>query len=147
MLVSCMKAENTTKKNTSLYISTDETDKSFFKPFIQDYDTSFLDDFKPLFPDLNPKFYGMLDQIVASRGGVFFGTAYSTFTSYINRLRGYYSKGQKSKGYENGEIESYYLHEKSQDIKLMMKHFEPVNKPFWAREFPVAWRDIDKGSQ
>ena len=43
-------------KNTSLYISTDETDKSFFKPFIQDYDTSFLDDFKPLFTDLNPNF-------------------------------------------------------------------------------------------
>ena len=37
---------------------------------------------------VDPKFYGMIDQVVASRSEVFLGTYFSSFTNGINRLRG-----------------------------------------------------------
>ena len=42
---------------------------------------------------------GMLDQVIASQGRVFVGTWYSTFTGYINRLRGYYGKPKTTSYY------------------------------------------------
>lgn len=71
-----------------LYIATDERDKKFFDPFREHYEIVFLDDFKHLLPGINTNFYGMLDQLVASKGRVFFGTFFSTLSGYVNRMRG-----------------------------------------------------------
>ncbi len=38
---------------------------------------------------MNPNMLGMLDQIVCTRGDIFVGTWFSTFSAYIIRLRGY----------------------------------------------------------
>jgi hypothetical protein len=48
-------------------------------------DLVFLGDFKHLIGDLNSNFYGLVDQLIASRSRVFLGCWFSTFTSYINR--------------------------------------------------------------
>eukprot|EP00980_Cylindrotheca_fusiformis_P004069 scaffold880_cov132-Cylindrotheca_fusiformis.AAC.65 len=74
--------------NTTVYIATDERNKTFFDPMKQHYEILFLDDFKMELKGINSNFYGMIDQLVASRGRVFFGCWPSTFTGYINRLRG-----------------------------------------------------------
>jgi len=73
----------------TVYIATDERDKSFFNPLKEHYDVVFLDDFiSALGKQVNTNYYGMIDQLVASRGRTFFGCWFSTFTAYINRLRG-----------------------------------------------------------
>ena len=46
-------------------------------------------------------------------------------------------------GYELGQIDSYYFVPDSK--KFDMKKYEAVKGPFFAREFPFSWRDIDKG--
>jgi len=130
-------------ENATLYIATDERNKKFFDPIKQHYNVYYLDDFKHLFKDLNTNYYGMLDQLIASKGRTFVGTFHSTFTGYINRMRGYHSQKYQLEGYEIGAIKSYYFVPK--DKKNVMLKYAPVKQAFFAREFPVAWRDIDKG--
>lgn len=128
-------------ENTTVYIGTDERNKTFFDPLKEHYHVSFLDDYLHLIPDLNPSYYGMLDQLITSKSRNFFGCWFSTFTSYVNRLRGYHSQLENSAGYESGVINSYYY--AMPDRKMAMREFWPVKKAFHAREFPRSWLNID----
>ena len=127
----------------TIYIATDERDKSFFKPLMDHYDIVFLDDFHEELGHVNTNYYGMIDQVVASRGRTFFGCWFSTFTAYINRLRGYHADNHKDKGYEMGIINSWYYALK--DRFDHMQRYYPVKQAFYAREFPTSWRLIDTG--
>lgn len=129
------------KEGGLLYIATDERDKSFFEPFRKHYDVVFLDDFTHLLNGINTNYYGMLDQLVASKGRVFFGTFFSTLSGYVNRMRGYYITKHKLKGTEDGTMDSYYF--TPADKMNQMLEYKPVKKPIYMREFPVSWRDID----
>ena len=93
-----------------LYIATDERDKTFFKPFSEKHEVVFLDDFTHLLKGINTNYYGMLDQLVASKGRVFYGTWWSTLSGYVNRMRGYYITKHKLEGYQDGTMESYYFY-------------------------------------
>ena len=69
---------------------------------------------------------------------------YSTFTGYINRLRGYHAQKNKLSGYDQGLIESYYIVPANLvHLRDVMRRYECVGSPFWSREFPLGWRDID----
>lgn len=129
-------------KGSVLYVASDEKSHTFFNDFGKDYKIYFLDSNPPLYQGLNSNFYGMLDQLIASKGKVFSGTFFSTFTGYINRLRGYHSQQDKTPGYEIGQLESYYHVPLGQ--KQAVKEYRSVHPPYWAREFPIGWRDIDK---
>lgn len=59
---------------STLFIATDERDKDFFEMLKSYHNITFLDDYVHLLKDLNPNFFGMVDQLVASQGHVFFGT-------------------------------------------------------------------------
>lgn len=83
----------------------------------------------------------MIDQLVASRGRTFVGCWFSTFTGYINRLRGYHSDLNQMDGYEMGIIDSYYYATPAHKTK--MRDYWPIKKAFYAREFPASWRNID----
>jgi hypothetical protein len=75
--------------NKTIFIATDERNKAFFQPFrLGGYDIVFLDDFKYLLEGVNTNYFGMIDQLVASRGDVFLGCWHSTFTGFIMRMRG-----------------------------------------------------------
>jgi hypothetical protein len=128
---------------TTIYIATDERDKKFFDVFRQHYNVYFLGDFKIVMNDVNTNFYGMMDQRIASRGRTFVGCFYSTFTGYINRMRGYHSQQEKTEGWEQGAINSYYY--VPMDRKYDVREYRPVAPGIWAREFPTAWRDLEKG--
>jgi hypothetical protein len=68
----------------TVYIGTDERSKEFFTPLKeQGWKILFLDDFQELIGDINPNFYGMIDQLVTSRGHTFFGCWFSTFTGAL----------------------------------------------------------------
>ncbi|KAL7578105.1 hypothetical protein ACA910_015036 [Epithemia clementina (nom. ined.)] len=131
-------------KGATVYIATDEVrQKSFFDPLKQHYDILFLDDFRPELHGMNPNFFGMLDQLVAARSRTFFGCWFSTFTGYINRLRGYDSDWHQLPGFEQGILDSYYY--ATADKKYRMREYWPISGAHYAREFPIAWRNIDHG--
>jgi hypothetical protein len=79
--------EYTIPKYSKLYISTDEVDKNYFNPFKKYYDIYFYEDVKQ--EEIPSHNIGMIEQIICARSKTFVGTFVSTFTSYINRLRGY----------------------------------------------------------
>ena len=96
-----------------------------------------------LIEGVNPNFYGMLDQLIAYKGEIFFGTWFSTLSGYVNRMRGYYNTKHQGEGYQEGIVNSYYF--VPVEKKDQMRAFRPVKLPIYMREFPVSWRDIDKG--
>jgi hypothetical protein len=58
-------------------------------------------------------------------------------------MRGYYNTKVKGDGHEEGIINSYYF--VPNDKKEQMTKYRAVKLPIYMREFPVSWRDIDKG--
>lgn len=131
-------------ENKTVFIATDERNKSFFDPLKKHYDVVFLDDFMDELKGVNSNLFGMIDQLIASRGNVFIGCWFSTFTGYINRLRGYHSLKSKLPGYEDGALPSTYYYA-TKDKKYEMTKFMPVKGGFFSREYPTSWRGIDEG--
>lgn len=118
-----------------MYIATDESDKeSFFEVFQKaGHKLYFLSDFYDLIgiDDIDPNWMGMIDTLVASKGRVFCGTYRSTFSGYINRLRGYYGLSMRNSYFGQSEQ------------KFMMHEWRNVNLDTYAREWPDAWIGID----
>lgn len=134
------------EENRTIYIATDEKDTTFFDPLRQHYRIRSLNDYTHLLEGLNSEHFGMIDQLVAAAGTRFFGTYYSTFSGYIQRLRGYYSQRDHSEGWLNGTLDSYYLSDKPKPGRIreiMHRQYVSVTPGYWEQEFPVAWRDID----
>jgi len=132
------------RDNRTVFIATDEKNFDYFVPLQKRYHTIFLKDFQEELGDLNVNFYGMVDQLIAARGDVFFGAFYSTFTGYINRLRGYHSQKEKADGHDQGIIGSYYYVPNHMAHKRhIMRTYISIRPEFWAQEFPIGWRDID----
>lgn len=124
-----------------VYVATDERNKTFFAELQAHFDIVFLDDFLPLLNGIDSIYYGMIDQLVASQSRIFFGCWFSTFSGYINRLRGYHADKNKVKGHKHGIIPSYYYAPLAN--KHRMRGYWPLFGSLYAREFPTSWRDID----
>jgi hypothetical protein len=116
-----------------LFIATDERNKTFFDPLKQNHELRFLDDYWDMakLGDLDSTFLGMVDTIVASHGRVFAGTWFSTFTGYINRMRGYVGHSMHNSWYS-------WLERKQQ-----MLNWTYPNGNYPAREWPLGWVGID----
>jgi len=87
----------------TLYIASDEGNRGFFTPFKEKgYSLYMWSDIKPFLGKVEGgiKDYevGMVEQIVCAESNLFVGTQYSTFSSYITRVKGY------SAGLDNKEI-------------------------------------------
>jgi hypothetical protein len=130
-------------EGSTVFIATDDMNRTLFQPLMDHYDVYFLGDFKELLGDLNANYYSIIDQLVASRGRVFFGAFCSTFTGYINRMRGYRSQKDKAEGWRSGIVDSYFYNFQGLDKRNKMRIYHPPIKMWFAREFPIAWRDID----
>lgn len=132
------------KEGETVFVATDHVGKPFFKPLADHYDLVFLKDFAKELEGVNTNYFGMIDQIVASRGRVFFGCYHSTFTGFIVRMRGYHSVNDKSQGYESGLLFNTYYYTGNRE-KNLYQHYGPLIPPYYSREFPTAWRNIDYG--
>ncbi|CAB1100152.1 unnamed protein product [Ectocarpus sp. CCAP 1310/34] len=120
-----------------LFIATDERKKEFFDVFTYEHRVFYLDDFQDVLDGIDPSYYLMIDTIVASQGRTFIGTWRSTFTGYITRLRGYYRFPT--------EFSWYFWDESAKDYipKSLVEDAVP-RSPFFMREWPVAWEDLDQ---
>jgi len=126
--------KETWEPNEIIYIATDERNKTFFDPIKEHNEVRFLDDYWDFagLGDLDPNYMGMIDTIIASRGRTFGGTFFSTFSGYINRMRGYHGMTMK---------DSYY----SFLPKKTITHEWPEHKSgtIFSHEWPNGWVGID----
>jgi hypothetical protein len=123
-------------RNALAFIASDERNKTFFAPF-QEYfqgGIRFLDDYMEFadLKSLNPNYLGMIDQVICTRGKLFVGTWFSTFSGYITRMRGYLGYTDQSVYY--GDIEHRDRFQKHEDPKF----------PFYMREWGTSWHNIDE---
>ena len=110
-----------------LYIATDEK----FRPWFDDFKNQhsgplrYLSDYKDLIglDNLDVTIYGLVDTLVASRGAMFAGTWFSSFSGYIVRLRGYYGMSKFST-YYSWLDRKYFMH----------KWANPWEASYFARE-------------
>ena len=130
--------------NSTIFVATDHQKRDFFEPLAKHYDLVFLNDFAKELEGVNTNFFGMIDQVVASRSRVFFGCYHSTFSGFIFRMRGYHSQKEKSDGWEKGVLHNSFYYTGDNE-KRVYEHYSSVYGPTYAREFPTSWRDIDKG--
>lgn len=117
----------------TLFIATDERNKTFFDPIKKYHDVRFLDDYWQAanLDELDPYFLSMVDTIVASHGRTFAGTWFSTFTGYINRMRGYIGYSIKDSWYS-------FLPRKN-----ATREYQYPKGNYGAREWPIGWVAID----
>jgi len=116
-----------------LYIATDERDKNYFEPWSVKHELKFLDDYVELaeLKNVNGNWFGMIDQIVASRGRVLALTWFSTFSGYIGRMRGYQAYGNDTTFYTTLPEKHDFQHHSWPGIN------------YYAREWPAGWLNID----
>ena len=116
-----------------LFIATDEHNKTFFDPIKEHHDIRFLDDYHEVgnLDEIDPNFLGMVDTIIASHGRTFAGTWFSTFTGYINRMRGYLGYSMK---------DSWYSFLPRKDA---VRDYKYPTGNYGAREWPIGWIAID----
>lgn len=69
---------------------------------------------------------------------------FHSFTGFINRMRAYHASKDKTVGYEKGVLPNsfYYVPMEARDA---MHRYAVLHGAFFNREFPVSWKDIDKG--
>lgn len=122
------------KEGQLIYIATDVRNRSYFDPMKARFpQLRFLNDYTDLvgLKGINPNFLGMLDQIVCTRGDVFVGTWFSTFTGYITRMRGYLHHLDNS---------NFFGDMKHRD---RMQSPEAMHFPYYMREWNESWWGID----
>ena len=130
-------------KNATVFVSTDESDQTFFAPLAREYNIYFASDFRQTYlTGVNPGQLELVQQLICARSETFIGTFYSSFSGYINRMRGYYSTREERDGYEEGTLNSYY--HSPTTMKKEMRTYRAIRKPFHFREWPTSWRDIDR---
>lgn len=120
-------------KGAKLYIATDHNDKSFFEPLIQKYQVSFYDDLvaKLQLPHFDEKWIPAIEQLICTRGLKFIGMKYSTFSSYIYRLRGYMDDIADKNYYLNGLLYAKELQVNFREDQQFIAN--------WVREYKDAW--------
>mmetsp|Transcript_34486 Transcript_34486/g.48134 ORF Transcript_34486/g.48134 Transcript_34486/m.48134 type:complete len:182 (+) Transcript_34486:3-548(+) len=92
--VSLHNIESKLIKGETLYIATDEVKSDFFDVFRESYRVFQWKDFfgeggKLRHIHIDRKHEGLIEMAICSMGRIFFGTALSTFSAYIRRMRGY----------------------------------------------------------
>jgi hypothetical protein len=126
---------------STIYVATDEPNRTFFEPLRKHYNLLFLGDFERAIDGLPTKYHGMIDQLVAAQGELFFGSWSSTFTGFIVRMRGYLSQGKA--GFEHGLLLNTFYYNQKGEFQAMQSYQTP-RQAWFLRESPMAWHDIDR---
>lgn len=121
-----------------LYISTDETDKSFFDELRKTYKIYFYEDFGY---ELNKLDSAVVEQTICSKAKKFYGTYNSTYTKRINVMRGL--DGKQS---EDDMGVNYYPFENRQDVITCNPwKFSPNKRWEWNSSSHPQWKTEKNG--
>ena len=116
-----------------LYIATDETDADFFKQLKDHFNVPFIytigDWLTRAGTDLPYVWEGPIEQVICARANRFIGTDLSTFSAYINRLRGYMQASDQG----------CYYHSVDYNNGLPEEIVFPGRE--YLRENPLFWQD------
>lgn len=120
--------KNRIPNSIPLYIATDEKNKTLFDFLKESYTIYFLEDF---FEDLNQYESLVIDQIICCESDIFLGSKLSTFSDYINIMRGYYGKKD--------------FHREGTNFKMSTLVYNKfpweVEEPGWERIHSYRWND------
>eukprot|EP00937_MAST-01D_sp_MAST-1D-sp2_P005220 g5220.t1 len=159
----------------TVYIATDERRKSFFTgragegPLARRYTLVFLDDVlrrAALPAALTPPkhWLGAVEQLICTQAALFAGTRLSTFTAYIQRMRGYMARGDYTEPGGSKRLAAvntglYYVQgtQRQRPYERLVADGDPKGEtaqrlqeaiargaPVWGRAFSQAWRDLPR---
>jgi len=123
--------DNRIPAGSVLYIATDHKEKGFFKPLKDKYDVFFYGDLS-CDREFDSNLIPIVEQLICTRAELFIGQDYSTFSSYIYRLRGYMDD-IANKSYH---VNTYEYKISDQFPLLQTPHFVAN----WHREHKDAWK-------
>ncbi len=138
-------AENISKllaHDEPLYLSTDETDESYFAQLQEQRQVYRFSDLKNL-PGLadDPlaviphKFIGCVEQLICAAGRLFIGTPFSSFSTYISRVHGYMNAPDLEE-YSHTQFANHH----ARDSGFVTQSLRGRD---YLREDPVLWEDAD----
>ena len=153
------------KPGTTLYISTDERRHEFFDALTERYTIVFLSDVLPLAgltgSQRPPDYWlGQIEQLICTQADIFVGTRLSTFTAYIQRMRGYMGHGAAGGPSRIAHINTglYYIqgrvrnqgpytklvHNGDEDGETAQSLQAAVAQgaPSWGRAYAQTWRKL-----
>jgi len=124
---------------TRLYISTDETSRSFFDDFSKHYKVVFLSNItSSLQRKISAESLACIEQVICSVADIFVGTRLSTFSGYITRLRGYRNAADKTVYFTDGyRIDDGIANH--EDLFSWVPWIKSGN-PLWGREYEEGLR-------
>ena len=118
-----------------LLVATDEPDRGFFGPLMDRYHVLFAGDVvRSAAPDWTHYQIACVEQNLCALANTFTGTRLSTFSAYINRLRGYNRVADTSFRFTDG-----LLHHTPSSVWFSWEAFIPDKEPLWGREFSEGW--------
>jgi hypothetical protein len=128
-------------QGATLYVATDETDREFFRPLREQYRLCFFADVAPPEAAAAPKeWLACAEQLLCARARSFIGTRLSTFSTYIQRLRGYTGTVDTSLHFTDGWQEPA-----SSQALYSWFTTRKAGIPLWGMEYREAW-ELDSPS-
>ncbi len=125
---------------TTVVVATDETDDSWFDPIRRHFNVLLARDLINVSgapADWSQYQLSCVEQNLCAFGETFMGTKWSTFSSYITRLRGYHNTPDQRVRFTDG------THRRIRDTDGWPKYsWEPWlrhGEPMWGREFREGW--------
>ncbi|MFT7533008.1 MAG: hypothetical protein ACI9FD_004043 [Gammaproteobacteria bacterium] len=120
-------------KDKPLYVATDETDPEFFRQLASFFKVPKVYTISDWLPRVDQDFpyvwEGLVEQAICARASRFIGTDLSTFSAYINRLRGYIQVADQGCYYHTIDYNDG-IHEEM-----------PFHGREYLRENPLFWQD------
>jgi len=122
-----------------LVIATDEANREFFAPLTVRYKVVFMRDLvlQAAPADMTRFQLSCIEQNLCALAESFVGTRFSTFSAYVNRLRGYHGCGDTRVRFTDG------THRRIKDTEGCPRFsWEPARRhgePLWGREFREGW--------
>lgn len=130
-------------EGADLYIATDENDKQLFQKdfvdvFAKRYKVHMFDDYAKYIKNVAPKnWIGVIEQIICSRGEIFVGTKLSTYSGYVQRMRGYMNDIQDDNIYfTDTKYPDGYNDRRVFPVEWPTWNDHWIYHALWGREFP-----------
>jgi hypothetical protein len=120
-----------------LVIATDEPDGAYFTPLAQRWRLLFARD---LVEPVTPQWWtqrqrSCVEQNLCALGKSYVGTRLSSFSGYVNRLRGYFGVEDTSVRFTDGT----HLRVDDTDTMFSWQAWRGHGEPVWGREFKEGW--------